>query len=44
MEGGQSWLNTVSGTSIKMMRLFGPTGETKGLEYGKISVWERQAD
>ena len=42
--GGQSWLNTVSGSLIEMMRLRGPMGLTRGIEYGKIGAWQRQVD
>ena len=42
--GRQSWLNTVSGSSIEMMRLRGPMGLTRGIEYGKIGAWQRQVD
>ena len=29
---------------VEMMRLCGPMGLTRGIEYGKIGAWQRQVD
>ena len=42
--GGQSWLDTVSGASNEMMSVRALLSLAGGIEYGKISAWQRQVD
>ncbi len=42
--GDQSWMNADSGSSIEMMRLQGHMSLIRGIEYGKISAWQRRVD